>query len=104
MQALAIAVFASVLLMVSSAPAPILPGLAAAGAAGAAFSIPAGLSLAGAGALTVPTYLLLLKGLALKKALLLSGGAAGAGLALNAGINANANANVGRDGNYYRRY
>merc|ERR1712244_34896 len=58
-----------------SAPAPqplIWPGLAAAGAGAVAFDLATGLSIAGLGAATIPTSLLVAKGLAAKKLFLLS--------------------------------
>merc|ERR1712172_207788 len=58
-----------------SAPAPqplIWPGLAAAGAGAVAFDLATGLSIAGLGAATIPTSLLVAKGLAAKKLVLLS--------------------------------
>merc|ERR1712095_225663 len=89
-----------VLVSVHSAPAPLLDGgISAAtasgagvlgslavpasvgGAAGAAFTIPTGLALGGAGVVTIPTYMLLLKAALLKKAALLGGG----GVALSVG-------------------
>ena len=54
-----------------------------------------GLALGGAGALTIPTYMLLLKGALLKKAALLGGG--GAALTFGAGNRNNYN----RPGQYY---
>merc|ERR1719327_1364333 len=94
------------LVLVTVHPAPLLDGgalepgalavPAGAGlAAGVGFNPVTGLALGGAGALTIPTYMLLLKGALLKKAALL--GAGGAALTFGAGNRNNYN----RPGQYY---
>ena len=86
------------------------------GGAAAGFTIPTGLTLAGAGMVQIPTYMLALKAALLKKAALLGAGGVGyhvystnrARLGLGAGIRGNANvgfgARAGAGAGYNARY